>query len=57
MSLSVWSGLAQGLESGLGGYLKIRQIQNQEERDALAEKRARESEERSLRQERRLCKS
>ncbi|MFH2075556.1 MAG: hypothetical protein ABIJ57_09455 [Pseudomonadota bacterium] len=57
-SLDTWAGLAQGLESGLGNYMKIRQIQNQEERDRqaverdrLAEQRWQKGEERALRAE------
>lgn len=61
-SLDIWSGLAQGVNQGLGTYLKIRQIQNQEERDRaalerdrLSEQRFQKSEARALRGESRLA--
>ena len=50
-NLDIWAGLATGLESGLSNYMKIRQIQNQEERDRLAEQRFQKGEERALRGE------
>ena len=51
MALSDWAGALKGLESGFNNYLKIMQIQRQDERDRLAEQRARQAEERALRME------
>lgn len=51
MALSDWAGALQGIDHGLNNYLKIRQIQNQENRDRIAEQRAQQAEERALRME------